>query len=84
MQAAAPSAGDQKEELQGVFVLRNNKDAVFVPITTGISGTTDIEVSNGLKQGDEIVTGSYKVLRTLRNGASVKVDNSVKPKGDES
>ena len=84
VQAAAPSAGDAKEELQGVFVLRNKRDAVFVPITTGISGVTDIEVTNGLKEGDEIVTGSYKVLRTLRNGASVKVDNSVKPKEEES
>jgi HlyD family secretion protein len=87
VQAAAPAGGeakDAKEELQGVFVLRNKKDAVFVPVATGISGTTDIEVTNGLKEGDEIVTGSYKVLRTLRNGASVKVDNSVKPKPDES
>jgi HlyD family secretion protein len=84
VQAAAPGAGDAKEELQGVFVIRNNKDAVFVPISTGVSGTTDIEVNNGLKEGDEIVTGSYKVLRTLRNGASVKIDNSVKPKNDES
>jgi HlyD family secretion protein len=84
VQAAAPVAGDQKEELQGVFVLRNKKDVVFLPVTTGISGTTDIEVTGGLKEGDEIVTGSYKVLRTLRNGASVKVDNSVKPKDDES
>ena len=47
-----------------------------MPVATGISGTTDIEVTNGLKEGDEIVTGSYKVLRTLRNGASVKMDNS--------
>jgi HlyD family secretion protein len=84
VQAAAPSTSDQKEELQGVFVLRNNKEATFIPVKTGISGTTDIEVTDGVKQGDEIVTGSYKVLRTLRNGASVKVDNSVKPKGDES
>ena len=81
--AAAPAGGDAKEELQGVFVIRNKKDAVFVPVTTGISGTTDIEVLNGLQDGDEIITGSYKVLRTLRNGASVKVDNTVKPKEEE-
>jgi hypothetical protein len=37
-----------------------------------------------VKEGDEIVTGSYKVLRSLRNGASVKVDNSIKPKEEES
>ena len=73
-----------KEELQGVFVLKNKKDAVFVPVTTGISGTTDIEVTSGLQEGDEIVTGSYKVLRTLRNGASVKVDNTTAPKAEES
>jgi len=83
VQAAAPMR-NPKEELQGVFVVRNNRDAVFVPVTTGISGTTDIEVTSGLKEGDEIVTGSYKVLRTLRNGASVKVDNSAKPKEEES
>ena len=83
VQAAVP-AGSPKEELQGVFVLRNNKEAVFVPVTTGISATTDIEVTGGVKEGDQIVTGSYKVLRTLRNGASVKVDNSVKPKEEES
>jgi HlyD family secretion protein len=41
-------------------------------------------VTNGLKEGDEIVTGSYKVLRTLRNGASVKVDNSTASKKEES
>jgi HlyD family secretion protein len=56
--------------------------AVFVPVQTGIAGVTDIEVSSGLQEGDEIVTGSYKALRTLRPGAKVKVDNSL-PKRDE-
>jgi HlyD family secretion protein len=40
-------------------------------------------VTDGLKEGDEIITGSYKVLRTLKNGASVKVDNSAPKKEDE-
>jgi len=56
-------------------VLRNRK-AEFVPVDTGVAGATDIEVLKGLKEGDEIITGSYKVLRTLRPGASVKVDNT--------
>jgi HlyD family secretion protein len=84
VQAATLTKGDPKEEIQGVFILKNKKDAVFVPVTTGISGTTDIEVTNGLKENDEIVTGSYKVLRTLRNGASVKVDNATATKKEES
>jgi len=74
--------GDDKKEIQGVFVIRNRR-AVFVPVDTGISGTTDIEVLKGLQKGDEIVTGSYKVLRTLRNGASVRIDNSAPKKLDE-
>src|SRR5664279_3158305 len=82
--AKIPAGQDPKEELQGVFVLKNKKDAVFVTVVTGISGTTDIEVTNGLKEGDEIVTGSYKVLRTLRNGTSVKVDNTTANKKEES
>jgi HlyD family secretion protein len=67
-----------------MFVIRQ-KQAVFIPINTGIAGTTDIEILNGLQEGDEIVTGSYRVLRTLRNGASVKIDNSApKREGDNS
>jgi HlyD family secretion protein len=84
VEAAALTKGDPKEELQGVFVLKNKREAVFVPVTTGISGTTDIEVVNGLKEGDEIVTGSYKVLRTMRNGTNVKVDNTTSTKKEES
>ncbi|MBZ5578889.1 MAG: efflux RND transporter periplasmic adaptor subunit [Acidobacteriia bacterium] len=63
-----------KEEIQGVFVVSNGK-AEFHKVDTGITGTTDIEVLNGLKQGDQIVTGTYQVIRTLRNSAAVKVDN---------
>ena len=73
---------NQKEDVQGIFVIRNKK-AEFVPVTTGITGTSDIEVLDGLKEGDEVITGSYKILRTLRSGSSVKVDNSVPKKEDE-
>ena len=75
--------GDAKKtDIQGVFVIREKK-AEFVPVQTGIAGVTDIEVTSGLKDGDEIVIGSYKALRTLRPGATVKVDNSA-PKREES
>jgi len=73
---ALPSSKKPKEEIQGVFVVRNRK-AEFVKVETGLTGTTEIEVKSGLQEGDEIITGSYKVLRTLRNGSGVKVDNSV-------
>jgi HlyD family secretion protein len=64
----------RKEELQGVFVIKGEK-AVFQQVQTGITGATDIEVTKGLDPGQEIITGSYKVIRTLKNDTRVKVDN---------
>jgi len=80
---AEASKQKDKEEVQGVFVIRKKK-AEFVPVDTGISGTTDIEVTKGVQEGDEVITGSYKVLRTLKPGTSVKIDNSAPKKEDES
>lgn len=68
----APAGADpKKEEIQGVFVVRNQK-AEFVEVKTGITGITEIEVLSGLNEGDEIVTGSYRALRTLKPGARIK------------
>jgi HlyD family secretion protein len=78
-----PAPGDpKKDEIQGVFVV-NGKKAVFRPVETGITGVTDIEVTQGLQSGDEIVVGSYKALRTLKPQSSVKVDNSAPKKTDD-
>ena len=81
--ATKPASGSdpKKEEIQGVFVVRDKK-AAFVKVETGITGVTNIEVLSGLKENDEIVIGSYKALRTLRPGAAIKVDNKA-PKKEE-
>jgi len=70
-----------KEELQGAFVVKNGL-AEFREVKTGITGSTDIEVLSGVKDGEEIITGSYKVIRTLRNQAKVKVDNKAPAKSE--
>jgi HlyD family secretion protein len=79
--AATPAGAATRAQLvQGVYVLRKDRKknrVQFVPITTGITGSTDIEVLGGLKDGDEIVTGRYRVLRGLKSGTSIKVDNTV-------
>ena len=79
----ADSNSNNKNEIQGVFIVRNGR-AVFTPVTTGIMGTMNVEVLSGLKLGEEIVTGSYQVLRTLKNNTRVKIDNSVKAVGQPS
>jgi HlyD family secretion protein len=74
---AAPAGKKENTDLQGVFVIDKNNKAVFHEVQTGLTGTTEIQVKSGVKPGDVIITGSYKVLKTLRNGAGVKVDNSL-------
>ena len=78
--AATNSGAPVKPNLaQGVYILATKGGklrANFVPVTTGVTGATDIEVLSGLKQGDEIVIGRYQVLRALKSGTLVKRDNS--------
>ena len=84
---ATPAGAATKAQLvQGVYVLQmdHKKQRVhFVPITTGITGATDIEVLSGLKEGDQIVTGRYRILRALKSGIAVKIDNTVETNADE-
>ncbi len=79
------SAKDKgKEEVQGVFELKDGR-GVFVPIETGIMGQSDVEVLKGIQPNEEIVSGPFSVLRTLKNHTKVKVDNSaLKPTGSTS
>jgi HlyD family secretion protein len=67
---APPEKGEEKE---GVFVVIAGK-AHFRPVKTGIIGETEIEIGDGLKEGEEIVTGSYKTLRTLKDQAKIKTE----------
>jgi len=83
VQAASSSSSPAKTaSIQGVYVVEKDSKgklrAKFVPVTTGITGATDIEVLSGLKEGQEIVTGPYKTLRALKSNALVKRD-TIKP-----
>ncbi len=79
--APVGSSSSKDTEIQGIFVVRRGR-AEFVPVATGIMGVTDIEVMSGVSEGDQIITGSYKALRTLKPDARVKIDNSP-PKGTD-
>ena len=77
--ASSTSAGAKSAPVQGVYVLQTEKGklrAKFVPVTTGITGATDIEVLSGLNEGQEIVTGPFKTLRGLKDGSLVKRDTA--------
>src|SRR5215831_17166538 len=72
----SPNPKDKKP-VKGVFVVQNNK-TVFTPVVTGITGENDIEIKSGLNQGQEIVTGPYRQLRTLRNDQAIKREDKNK------
>jgi HlyD family secretion protein len=66
-----------------VFCIENGK-AVAKQVKTGIQGDDLIEIVDGLKQGDEIVTGSYRAIsKDLDNGAVVTINNNKKPERGE-
>jgi HlyD family secretion protein len=68
----APSApGEKPKEIKGVYVLDGNK-VKFLQVETGITGESDIEIISGLKEGLEVITGPSRVLRTLKENATVK------------
>lgn len=73
--SAAAEADDKEKEkeepLEGVFVVKEGI-ARFVPVTTGIADQQNIEIEKGIAEGDSIITGRYKVLRSLKPGDHVK------------
>ncbi len=64
----------QKKELEGVFVINENKVARFRAVKTGISGESEIEILDNLKENEEIISGSFQTLRTIKDGATVKIE----------
>jgi HlyD family secretion protein len=80
VQAAELKPGQSRKELEGVFVVRDNK-AEFVPVKTGIAGDKYFEAQDGLKAGDSVVVGPFASVRELADGAAVKVEAAVKSPG---
>ena len=79
VEAASSPAAAKVPPQQGVYVLDISSGklrAKFVPVTTGITGATDIEVLSGVNEGQEIVTGPFKTLRALKNESLVKRDTA--------
>ncbi len=85
--AAAPGANigepqspaDKPKPIKGVYILEGNK-AKFVAVETGITGESDIQITPGLSEGQEIITGPSRILNTLKEDTIVK--KQVKKEGE--
>jgi HlyD family secretion protein len=70
-----PTNNKKKVEKEGVFTLKDGV-ALFRPVKTGITGTTDIELLDGVAENDDVVTGPYQVLRTLKDNTRIKIEKA--------
>jgi HlyD family secretion protein len=69
---SAPTPAEKPKEQKGVYILDKDNKVKFVEVATGITGESDIEITSGLKAGDEVITGPSRVLKTLKAGDKVK------------
>ena len=77
------ASSKDKESIRVIFVVKDGI-AHQVPVKTGISSDTEWEIIEGVEEGDEVVSGSYRVLsKQLKDGNEVKVDNTLKKYGQE-
>jgi HlyD family secretion protein len=73
VQASELKAGQERKEIEGVFVVRDNR-AEFVAVKTGIAGEKYFEVLSGVKEGDQVIVGPFSSVRELADGAAVKIE----------
>ena len=84
VEAAELKPGQQRKEIEGVFVVKNEKGqdkADFLPVKTGIVGEKYFEVLSGLKEGDRVVVGPFSSVRELADGTNVKVEAAKRSTG---
>ncbi|MFQ5636593.1 MAG: efflux RND transporter periplasmic adaptor subunit [bacterium] len=72
------AATDRDKLVQVVFVTKDGV-ANMMPVDTGISSEKNVEIVAGVEEGDEIVTGSFRVLsKTLKDKSKIKINNKTK------
>lgn len=63
------------EEIAVVFVM-DSDEARQVPVETGISDATHVEIVDGVETGERVVSGPYRVLRDLEAGDAIHADDT--------
>ena len=74
----AQALGKEKKELEGVFIVKDGR-AVFQPLKVGIAGDKFFEVVDGLKEGDQVITGPFASMRAMKDGDQVKISTAPPP-----
>ena len=75
-----PPPGHTRKETEGVFAIRDGK-AIYLPVKVGIAGEQYFEVLDGLKAGDQVITGPFASVRELADGQDVRVQQNTRRTG---
>jgi HlyD family secretion protein len=68
-----------REKLNRVVFLKTGETVKMVTVETGIADTSHMEIKSGVKEGDEVVSGSFSAItRTLKDGMKIRVDEPKK------
>jgi HlyD family secretion protein len=73
-----PPPGHTRKETEGVFVVTADNRAVFSPVKVGVAGEQYFEVVQGLKAGDQVITGPFASVRELSDGGEVKIQQNTR------
>ncbi len=69
-----PLRGLTRKKENGVFLYKNGV-AKFKEVKTGLMGDLNVEIIEGLNEGDTIITGPFKILKELKDGQRVSTGN---------
>jgi HlyD family secretion protein len=69
---SATPVGEKVKSIKGLYIIDAKNKVKFVEVTTGITGEADIEILSGVQTGMEVVRGPSRVLKTLKDGMTVK------------
>jgi HlyD family secretion protein len=68
-------ARELREKLERVVFIRAGDKVRMQKVETGIADSTYIEIKNGVRPGDEVVSGSYTAIsRQLKDGSKVAIE----------
>lgn len=72
------------DDLEEVVFLMQSDSARMVKVKSGIQDDEYIEISEGLKKGDKVITGPYNLVsKDLKQGDKVKLEDPKKKKAKE-
>ena len=80
-QTAEKKKPNDRPPIEVVF-LKNSERAKMVSVKRGISDDSYVEITEGLSEGDEVVSGGYKAIsKDLEDGKKVKIGSPKSEKG---